>query len=95
MSDTGSLDRMKAQAERRKKVYEDIPTVTGRVENTRVNPDETINELFATHKLGQLEEDTERELNVKKKKTQLIAIFLCSSSRFEARNWTRWKSIVR
>lgn len=63
MSDTGSLDRMKAQAERRKKVYEDIPTVTGRVENTRVNPDKTIDELFATHKLEQLEEDTEREFN--------------------------------
>lgn len=52
---------MKAQAERRKKVYEDLPTVTGRVENTRVNPDKTIDELFATHKLEQLEEDTERE----------------------------------
>lgn len=62
MSDTGSLDRMKAaQADRRKKVYEDIPTITGRVENTRVNPDKTIDELFATHKLEQLEEDTERE----------------------------------
>lgn len=64
MSDTGSLDRMKAQAERRKKVYEDIPTVTGRVENTRVNPDDTIKELLATHKLGQLEEDTERKLRL-------------------------------
>jgi hypothetical protein len=58
MSDTGSLDRMKAQAERRKK---EIPTITGRVENTRVNPDKTIDELFATHKLEQLEEDKERE----------------------------------
>ena len=62
ISETGSLDRAtKAQAERRKKVYEDLPTITGRVENTRVNPDKTIDELFATHKLEQLEEDTERE----------------------------------
>lgn len=62
ISETGSLDRAtKAQAERRKKVYEDLPTITGRVENTRVNPDKTIDELFATHKLEQLEEDAERE----------------------------------
>lgn len=60
ISETGSLDRAtKAQADRRKKVYEDLPTITGRVENTRVNPDKTIDELFATHKLEQLEEDTE------------------------------------
>lgn len=62
ISETGSLDRAtKAQAERRKKVYEDLPTITGRVENTRVNTEKTIDELFATHKLEQLEEDTERE----------------------------------
>jgi hypothetical protein len=52
---------MKAQAERRKKVYEDLPTITGRVENTRVNPDKTIDELIATHKLEQLEENPERK----------------------------------
>jgi hypothetical protein len=63
MSDTGSLDRMKAQAERRKKVYDDNPTITGRVENTRVNPDKTIDDLLATHKLEQLEEDSERKFS--------------------------------
>lgn len=67
MSDTGSLDRMKAQAERRKKVYEEPNTVTGRVENTRVNPDKTIDELIATHKLEQLEEDAERKLKLFRK----------------------------
>ena len=63
MSETGSLDRMKAQAERRKKILDDTPTVTGRVENTRVNPDKTIDELLRNSKLEQLEEATERELN--------------------------------
>lgn len=61
MSETGSLDRMKAQAERRKKVLDDTPNVTGRVENTRVNPDKTIDELLRNSKLDQLEEATERE----------------------------------
>ncbi|KAL7043040.1 hypothetical protein ACKWTF_001371 [Chironomus riparius] len=66
ISETGSLDRAtKAQAERRKKVYEDLPTITGRVENTRVNPDKTIDELFATHKLEQLEEDPEHRGGLK------------------------------
>jgi hypothetical protein len=53
---------MKAQAERRKKVLDDTPNVTGRVENTRVNPDKTIDELLRNSKLDQLEETTEREL---------------------------------
>lgn len=61
MSETGSLDRMKAQAERRKKVLDDTPNVTGRVENTRVNPDKTIDELLRNSKLDQLEEATERK----------------------------------
>lgn len=61
MSETGSLDRLKAQAERRKKVLDDTPNVTGRVENTRVNPDKTIDELLRNSKLDQLEEATERE----------------------------------
>lgn len=62
MSETGSLDRMKAQAERRKKVLDDTPNVTGRVENTRVNPDTTIDELLRNSKLDQLEEAQERKL---------------------------------
>lgn len=52
---------MKAQAERRKKVLDDAPNVTGRVENTRVNPDKTIDELLRNSKLDQLEEATERK----------------------------------
>lgn len=66
MSETGSLDRMKAQAERRKKVLDDAPNVTGRVENTRVNPDKTIDELLRNSKLDQLEEATERKKNLRK-----------------------------
>lgn len=64
MSETGSLDRMKAQAERRKKVLDDAPNVTGRVENSRVNPDKTIDELLRNSKLDQLEEATERKMRI-------------------------------
>lgn len=64
MSETGSLDRAtRAQAERRKKILDDAPNVTGRVENTRVNPDKTIDELLRNSKLDQLEEATERKTN--------------------------------
>lgn len=66
MSETGSLDRMKSQVERRKKVLDDTPTVTGRVENSRVNPDKTIDELFRNSKLGQLEESSESKKVLKK-----------------------------
>lgn len=41
---------MKAQVERRKKMN-DAPNITGRVENTRVNADETIQQLFRNSKL--------------------------------------------
>jgi hypothetical protein len=62
MSETGSLDRcMKSQVERRKKVLDETPTVTGRVENSRVNPDTTIDELLRNSKLDQLKETSERE----------------------------------
>lgn len=60
MSETGSLDRMKAAAERRKKGLEDSgPTVSGRVEGTRVNPDSLIDEILKNTKLDQLEESAE------------------------------------
>lgn len=60
MSETGSLDRMKAAAERRKKGIDDSgPTVSGRVEGTRVNPDSLIEELLKNSKLDQLEESAE------------------------------------
>jgi hypothetical protein len=75
MSETGSLDRMKAQAERRKKVLDDAPNVTGRVENTRVNPDKTIDELLRNSKLDQLEEATEREF-LKSQKLQVLQFSL-------------------
>lgn len=60
MSETGSLDRMKAAAERRKKGIDDSgPTVSCRVEGTRVNPDSLIDELLRNTKLDQLEESAE------------------------------------
>lgn len=60
MSETGSLDRMKAAAERRKKGLDDsVTTVSGRVEGTRVNPDSLIDELLKNTKLDQLEETAE------------------------------------
>lgn len=63
MSETGSLDRMKAAAERRKKGLEDSgPTVSGRVEGTRVNPDFLIDEILKNTKLDQLEESAESKL---------------------------------
>lgn len=56
-SETGSLDRMKAAAERRKKGLDDSQTtVSGRVEGTRVNPDSLIDELLKNTKLDRLEE---------------------------------------
>lgn len=56
-SETGSLDRMKAAAERRKKGMDDSgTTVSERVEGTRVNPDSLIDELIKNTKLDQLEE---------------------------------------
>lgn len=64
MSETGSLDRMKAAAERRKKGLEDSgPTVSGRVEGTRVNPDSLIDEILKNTKLDQLEESVESKCN--------------------------------
>ncbi|XP_058819576.1 uncharacterized protein LOC131682239 isoform X2 [Topomyia yanbarensis] len=61
MSETGSLDRMKSAAERRKKgaLESDsgtIPTVSGRVEGTRVNTGLIIDELLKNTKLDHLEE---------------------------------------
>lgn len=52
MSETGSLDRMKAAVERRKKGLDDsVTTVSERVEGTRVNPDSLISELLANTEL--------------------------------------------
>lgn len=57
VSETGSLDRMKAAAERRKKGLDDsVTTVSGRVEGTRVNPDSLIDELLKNTKLDQVGE---------------------------------------
>ncbi|XP_058827430.1 uncharacterized protein LOC131687366 [Topomyia yanbarensis] len=61
MSETGSLDRMKSAAERRKKGALEsnigtIPTVSGRVEGTRVNTGLIIDELLKNTKLDHLEE---------------------------------------
>lgn len=61
MSETGSLDRMKSAAERRKKgaLESDtgtVPNVSGRVEGTRVNTGLIIDELLKNTKLDHLEE---------------------------------------
>ncbi|XP_058447096.1 uncharacterized protein LOC131427691 isoform X3 [Malaya genurostris] len=61
MSETGSLDRMKSAAERRKKGALEgdsgtVPNVSGRVEGTRVNTGLIIDELLKNTKLDHLEE---------------------------------------
>lgn len=70
MSESGSLDRLKAVGgssgvERRKKVpgLEDSskPTVSGRVEGTRVDADSLIDEILKNKKLDQVEESAESE----------------------------------
>lgn len=78
MSETGSLDRMKAAAERRKKGLEESgPTVSGRVEGTRVNPDSLIDELLKNTKLDQLEESAESKPNFKILRQLLDEILIC------------------
>lgn len=66
VSESGSLDRLKsAGLERRKKVpgLEDSnkPTVSGRVEGTRVDADSLIDEILKNKKLDQVEESAESE----------------------------------
>lgn len=66
VSESGSLDRLKsAGQERRKKVpgLEDSnkPTVSGRVEGTRVDADTLIDEILKNKKLDQVEESAESE----------------------------------
>lgn len=63
MSETGSLDRMKAAAERRKKGLDDsATTVSERVEGTRVNPESLIGELLANTELLETGESTSIKL---------------------------------
>lgn len=68
LSETGSLDRMKSSVERKKKVagLEDNcgPTVSGRVEGTRVDADTLIDEILKNKKLDQLEESAESESQI-------------------------------
>uniref|UniRef100_A0A1B0FBK6 C2 NT-type domain-containing protein n=1 Tax=Glossina morsitans morsitans TaxID=37546 RepID=A0A1B0FBK6_GLOMM len=60
ISETGSLDRMKTTAEKRKKgPLDDGPRVSDRVEETRVNPKSLIDEILKDDDLDQLEESTE------------------------------------
>uniref|UniRef100_A0AAG5DCS3 C2 NT-type domain-containing protein n=1 Tax=Anopheles atroparvus TaxID=41427 RepID=A0AAG5DCS3_ANOAO len=58
MSETGSLDRMKSAAERRKKGEDSgmAATLSGRVEDTRVNTGLIIDELLKNTKLDHLED---------------------------------------
>lgn len=62
LSETGSLDRAKAALERRKKAQAQEPEigqVSGRVEVTRVNPDNLIEELLKNTNLEQGDESAE------------------------------------
>lgn len=62
MSETGSLDRAKAALERRKKAQPqepDVGQVSGRVEVTRVNPEDMIAELLKNTNLEQADETAE------------------------------------
>ncbi|XP_037928465.1 uncharacterized protein LOC119662781 isoform X4 [Teleopsis dalmanni] len=60
ISESGSLDRMKNSAEKRKKgPLDDGPRVADRVEETRVNPNSLIDEILKDTKLDQLEESAE------------------------------------
>ncbi|XP_075149455.1 uncharacterized protein LOC142223451 isoform X2 [Haematobia irritans] len=60
ISETGSLDRMKNTAEKRKKgPLDDGPRVSDRVEETRVNPNSLIDEILKDTKLDQFETSAE------------------------------------
>lgn len=62
LSETGSLDRAKAAYERRKKNQaqeSDMASVPGRVEITRVNPDDLIEELLKNTNLEQADDSAE------------------------------------
>lgn len=99
MSETGSLDRMKAAAERRKKgLDESGPTVSGRVEGTRVNPDSLIDEILKNTKLDQLEESAESMYLVHIsffKKLFSCTIFTVCSVRPPIVYCSRWYGVLR
>ncbi|XP_055923324.1 uncharacterized protein LOC129953848 isoform X2 [Eupeodes corollae] len=61
ISETGSLDRMKTAAEKRKKgaLDDGAPRVSDRVEETRVNPNSLIDDLLKDTTLDQFEESAE------------------------------------
>ncbi|KRT86744.1 hypothetical protein AMK59_2794 [Oryctes borbonicus] len=62
LSETGSLDRAKAALERRKKAQlqeTEVGSTTGRVEETRVNPDHLIAELLKNTNLEQGDDSAE------------------------------------
>lgn len=60
LSETGSLDRAKAALERRKKAQvQDSEIVSGRVEVTRVNPDELIADLLKNTNLEPVDDSGE------------------------------------
>lgn len=60
LSETGSLDRAKAALERRKKAQvQDSEVVPGRVEVTRVNPDELIADLLKNTNLEPVDDSGE------------------------------------
>lgn len=62
LSETGSLDRAKAALERRKKAQmqeTESGSITGRVEETRVNPDHLIAELLKNTNLEPADDSAE------------------------------------
>lgn len=78
LSETGSLDRAKAALERRKKAQAQEPEmgqVSGRVEVTRVNPDNLIAELLKNTNLDQTDETAES--NITTTKYNYISNFIC------------------
>lgn len=89
MSETGSLDRMKAAAERRKKGLDDsVTTVSERVEGTRVNPESLIGELLANTELLESGESMFNQFllifSFFKKVDQTTKMIIIFSSKFSA-----------
>lgn len=63
LSETGSLDRAKAALERRKKGQgPESDVAPGRVEVTRVNPDELIADLLKSTNLEQADDSAESKI---------------------------------
>lgn len=77
LSETGSLDRAKAALERRKKAQlQDTEVAPGRVEVTRVNPDDLIADLLKSTNLEQADDSAECELRETYNKNLWVVLFV-------------------